>query len=127
MTNHMHLVVSVKTGNSLSGFVRDFKKFSSFKIVETIRKNPNESRRRWMNWIFESNGNRNYNNENFQFWQQTNHPIECSNKRILESRIKYVHENPVKAEFVRNEWDYIYSSAIDFYTDEKGLLDLVEI
>ena len=61
-------------------------------------------------------------NENYQFWQQENHPIECSSSDILESKIKYLHENPVRAGIVRNEWEYVYSSGIDYYSKEKGLL-----
>jgi hypothetical protein len=36
--------------------------------------------------------------------------------------MKYLHENPIRAGLVRNESDYIYSSGIDYFTKEKGLL-----
>ncbi|MFN8438022.1 MAG: hypothetical protein U0V72_10295 [Cytophagales bacterium] len=62
--------------------------------------------------------------EKYQFWQQENHPIECFNTEILESKKKYIHENPLRAGIVRNEWDYVYSSAIDYYCNKNGLLAL---
>jgi len=122
MSNHIHLIVSAKEHYMLSDILRDFKKYTSNNIVKTITENNKESRRNWMLWIFKKAGERNKRNENHQFWQQENHPIECSTSEILASKIKYLHENPVRAGIVRNEWEYVYSSGIDYYSNEKGLL-----
>ncbi|WP_028296677.1 REP-associated tyrosine transposase [Olivibacter sitiensis] len=122
MPNHVHLIASSKAPFRLSDILRDFKKFTANKIIEAIQMNTNESRRNWMLWIFESNGKRNNRNEHYQFWQQGNHPIECHDMEILGTRMKYLHQNPVRAGIVRSEEDYLYSSAIDYYTDEKGLI-----
>jgi putative transposase len=36
-----------------------------------------------------------------------------------------LHENPVKAGFVRNPEEWLYSSAVDYYTNnQKGLIDI---
>ena len=75
MPNHIHLIISKNGSDSLSDIMRDFKKFTSSKIIEAI-KTISESRRNWMLWLFESAGKRNSNNTNFQFWQQENHPEE---------------------------------------------------
>ena len=41
MSNHVHLVVSAEEGNcKLSDIIRDFKKFTSKKIVKTIKLIP---------------------------------------------------------------------------------------
>jgi hypothetical protein len=77
-----------------------------------------------MLWIFKKAGEKNERNKNYQFWQQENHPIECSTYEVLQSKIKYVHENPVRAGLVRNESDYVYSSGVDYYTNEKGLIEI---
>jgi len=122
MSNHIHLIISAKEPYKLSDILRDFKKYTSINIIKKITKNNKESRRNWMLWIFKKAGELNKRNENYQFWQQENHPIECSTSDILESKIKYLHENPVRAGIVRNEWEYVYSSGIDYYSKEKGLL-----
>ena len=36
----------------------------------------------------------------------------------------YLHQNPVRAGLVRKEEDYLYSSGIDYYLNEKGLMDI---
>jgi putative transposase len=51
MSNHVHLIVSVKNEN-LSDILRDFKKFTSKQVIAAITKNENESRKEWMLAIF---------------------------------------------------------------------------
>ena len=77
-----------------------------------------------MLWIFKKAGEKNERNKNYQFWQQENHPIECSTYEVLQSKIKYVHENPLRSGLVRNESDYVYSSGVDYYANEKGLIEI---
>jgi len=124
MSNHVHLIVSAKESFNLSAILRDFKKFTSQRILAAIETNTKESRRNWMLWLFKSAGERNKRNEKYQFWQQDNHPEECTTTEMLESKLKYVHENPMRAGLVRQEWDYVYSSAIDYYTSQKGLVKI---
>jgi REP element-mobilizing transposase RayT len=124
MTNHIHLILSTNGIKRLSDVIRDLKKFSSNAIIDAIKNNPKESRKRWMLWIFKKAGEFNGRNTNYQFWQQNNHPVECSTKEILSSRMKYLHENPVRAGIVRFEQDYLYSSGIDYYSNGKGLIEI---
>jgi putative transposase len=124
MSNHVHLIISATAPHELSGILRDFKKFTSGQILKAIAENNHESRKKWMLWIFKKAGEKNNRNNDSQFWQKDNHPIECDTDEILETRLQYLHENPVRANIVRNEQDYIYSSGIDYYTDEKGLIEV---
>ena len=128
MTNHIHLILSAtKAENTLSDIIRDFKKYTSTQIINAIEENERESRRNWMLWIFKKAGERNKRNEKYQFWRQDNHPIECSSQDVLDSRMKYLHENPLRAGLVRNESDWIYSSGIDYYCNEKGLIEITYV
>ena len=77
-----------------------------------------------MLWIFRKAGENNNRNTINQFWQQDNHPVECSTPEILQSRLDYTHYNPVKAGLVWNPEDYKYSSATDYFTKRKGLIDI---
>ncbi|MEJ7780460.1 MAG: hypothetical protein WKF68_12820 [Daejeonella sp.] len=78
-----------------------------------------------MLWIFKKAGEHNKRNTNYQFWQQDNHPVECSTEEILQSRMTYLHENSVRAWIVIYEQDYLYSSGIDYYGDGKGLIEII--
>jgi len=44
---------------------------------------------------------------------------------MYNQKLEYIHCNPVTAGFVAEPWHWIYSSARDYHTDKKGLLDIV--
>ncbi|MBS1527615.1 MAG: transposase [Bacteroidetes bacterium] len=124
MPNHVHMIVSAAAGNDLTGIIRDIKKFTSRKITDAIEENTQESRKHWMLWLFRSAASKNSNNHKFQFWQQDNHPIELITKEMIDQRLNYLHQNPVKAGLVWQPADYKYSSGIDYYKQEKGLIEI---
>ena len=111
MPNHIHLIAGVAEGGNLSHVLRDFKKFTSFSVIKAIEENLRESRRDWMLWIFKRHGARNSNNTTYQFWQQDNHPIELSSNEMMDQRLEYLHQNPVRAGICYAAEDYLYSSA----------------
>jgi len=80
LSNHIHLIVSPKIGNSLSDILRDFKKFTAGKVIKTLNSSTGESRKNWLLWLFNNAGRENLRNEKFQFWIQDNHPIELNNE-----------------------------------------------
>ncbi len=123
MTNHLHLIISRKGVEELSGIVRDFKKFTSSEIIKAIHE-ENESRRSWMLWIFRSAGQRNPNNKNFQLWQHDSHPEELISNKFIDQKLEYIHNNILETGMVENPEDYLYSSARD-YAGIKGLLHIV--
>ncbi len=110
----------------LEGIVRDTKAYTSRRIHEILEENEGgfESRRSWMLQKMEYLGKRNSSNKGFQFWQQNYHAILLDNPLWIDQKLAYIHNNPVDAGFVNNPVDWKYSSAIDYYSDEKGLLDL---
>ena len=52
------------------------------------------------------------------------HPIELNTAEKLKQRLDYLHENPVRSGLVGEPWHYKYTSAIDYYTNEHGLLKI---
>jgi len=120
MSNHVHCILSCE--NNLSDTIRDFKKHTSKSILKEIE-NQSESRREWLKMIFKYHAKYNKRNKNFQFWTQENHAVELSNTEMIESRVNYIHQNPVRAGIVQNEHDYLYSSARNF----AGLDSVIEI
>ncbi len=107
--------------------IKNIKSFTAIKLIDTIINNPQESREKWMLDLFEKNGQQNKSNYRFQFWEHENHPILLDTEIKFRQRFTYLHENPVRAGFVREPQDWLYSSAIDCYTNQKGLLNLSRI
>jgi putative transposase len=110
MTNHIHLVANVTDG-SLGEVLGRFKSYTSKKLFEMIANNPTESRREWIVKAFEHAGKYNPLNENHQFWQNGNYPVLLYSPAVIDQKIDYIHENPVRAGFVGAAHEYWYSSA----------------
>jgi REP element-mobilizing transposase RayT len=121
MSNHLHLIAQAKENISMSDILRDFKKYTSKKIIQSILENP-ESRRDWMIDRFKFAG-KFKNNVTYKFWQDGNEAKEIHSAEFLQQKLDYIHNNPVKAEIVDNAIDYKYSSAIN-YADEIGLINI---
>lgn len=51
MTNHMHLIAKSSSGK-LSDTIRDFKKYTAYELLKTIKEKP-KSRREWLLHRFE--------------------------------------------------------------------------
>ena len=110
MTNHLHLVADVSTG-SLGNVLGRFKSHTSKKLFEMIANNGQESRRQWIIKAFERAGKYNPQNEGHQFWQNGNYPVSLFTPAVIDQKINYIHQNPVRAGFVGSAHEYWYSSA----------------
>jgi REP element-mobilizing transposase RayT len=123
MSNHMHLLVQSETGD-LSGIIRDFKSYTSSKIIESLQ-DPAESRREWIKMVFEYHG-KFKNKQVNQVWTHENHAEQIYSQNFIEQKINYIHNNPVRAGIVTQAEDYIYSSASN-YADMESLLEVIKL
>jgi len=123
MTNHVHLVIQASGFSLPSDIMRDFKKFTSQKILKAIMNSAQESRKKIFLERFKLSGIANGNNSKYQFWRQDNKPIELWSNAVIDQKIEYIHNNPVEAGIVDKSEDYIYSSARD-YSGTKGMIEL---
>jgi len=121
MSNHLHAIVGSNSQERVSDIWRDFKKYTSKKIIETIKTEISESRSEWMLNRFEYSGKNDKKIKNYRFWQEGNDAQGIYLNDYFEQKLNYIHENPVKAELVNRAEDYRYSSAID-YAGGTGLL-----
>jgi len=123
MSNHLHLIARATGKFSLSEILRDFKKFTSKKIVEQVINEP-ESRREWILRYFEFSGKYLKRIENYKFWQDGNHAEVIYSPRFFYQKLNYIHQNPVREMIVKNPEDYLFSSARN-YAEMDALLDIV--
>lgn len=121
MTNHVHLIMSTKDGVLPANILRDHKRFTSEAIHKDLLQFNGESRKEWMLPLFEQAGKQNSANRGFQLWQQHNHPVWIGSLKVMQQKLTYLHQNPVRAGFVDVAEQWRYSSARD-YTGEPGLI-----
>ena len=96
MPSHIHFIFRSANEQPME-LLRDFKRHTAKKVIEAIENNPQESRKEWLLWMFEKAGARNVTVSKKQFWQQHNMPIELWTDKVIEQKIDYIHNNPVKS------------------------------
>ncbi len=112
MSNHVHLVAQSSIG-VLSSTIRDIKKYTSKRIIETIESMP-ESRREWLLNRFAFNATKHKRKSKYQVWTHENHAIQLYSNDFIAEKIEYIHNNPVRALIVQHPEDYLYSSARNY-------------
>jgi REP element-mobilizing transposase RayT len=119
MSNHCHLIIS-STKIPLSDIIRDLKKFTAKKIMLAIRENERESRKSWLLWLLTKDGHT-------WFWEEGYQGKEIHSHNFLQSKISYIHSNPVRAGIVEKEEEYLNGSCGAFYGLRKSAIPLAEI
>jgi len=122
MSNHIHLLIRSEIGK-LSDTIKEFKSFTAKKILEAVN-SETESRKEWMLNLFEFSAKQHKRNEKYQVWTHENHAEIVYGNQFMDSKINYVHENPVRAGIVERAEDYLYSSARN-YAGLDGVLDVI--
>jgi len=123
MSNHMHLLAQSEN-NDLSGFIRDFKRFTSTQFIDFIE-NGSESRRDWLRIVFAYHGLLKSKQDN-QIWTHENHAEMIYSQKFIEQKVNYIHNNPVKSGIVVKPEDYLYSSARN-YADLESVIDVIKV
>ena len=98
MSTHLHLIARAKNYN-LSDVVRDFKKYTSGKLINEIRFGDEDRKENMLN-TFHSGGKKQKKKSNYQIWQYNNHAVEVYSPQFTLSRVNYIHYNPVEAGLV---------------------------
>ena len=91
--------------------------------MQLIDENGHESRKKWMQIVFSYHAKYNKITGNRQFWTHENHAVQLDTNEMIDSKLNYIHENPVRAGWVEEAEHYLYSSARNYW----GLDALLEI
>ncbi|MDX1936056.1 MAG: transposase, partial [Flavihumibacter sp.] len=123
MSNHVHCIITSRSG-ALSDTVRDLKRHTAKSILSGLIEEP-ESRREWILFQFRKAAKEHIRNKEFQVWTHENHAVYIDPfiSGMADSKLNYIHQNPVREGIVEKGEDYLYSSACD-YAGKKGLIKL---
>ena len=110
MSNHLHLVCRRKD-EDLKELLGRFKGYTSKLFLKEIETNRQESRQKWLKNLFKhyAKGNKQYST--FHIWDYTDHPVALYSNSVINQKIEYIHQNPVRAGLVTEAQYYKYSSA----------------
>jgi len=119
LENHLHLVAQSRDLN------RDMARFKSFTAHQLLiylkRRNV---RQILLQLAFYKKAHK--ADRALQFWQEGLHPELIQNDAIMQQKIEYIHQNPVKRGYVDQPEHWRYSSARD-YLGQPGLLEVCKV
>ena len=113
MHNHLHLFCRADGAFTLSEIMRDFKKYTSKKIVQTLNEEP-ESRKEWMLDYFRKSCDHLKRKQTYKVWQNGYHAEEVYSNKWIKEKINYIHLNPVVEKLVSEPEHYWFSSARNY-------------
>ena len=122
MPSHVHFIFR-SINEDPSGLLRDFKRYTSRRIIQTVEENPQESKQKWLLWMFKREAEKYKTKSTYQFWQHHNKPIELWSEKVIQQKIEYIHQNPVESGFVLEATEWKYSSARN-YANENYLFEI---
>lgn len=109
MHSHIHLICKATNCFILSDVIRDFKKYNSKTIIQTIMDDP-ESRREWLLSYFDKVCEHLTRNQSYKVWQHGYHAEIIETNWFIKQKINYIHNNPVKDKIVTLPEVYYFSS-----------------
>jgi len=116
MPNHYHLILGMRNADRIEGFLRDFNKFTSQRLLFHLRDTqPQELGKFYI-------GSR---KQTHRIWMSKADIKNVVGPTFLLQKAEYIHNNPLSPKWrgalgVENPWDYPYSSA-GFYL--RGIED----
>ena len=113
MSSHLHLFCKATNRFVLSDVIRDFKKYTSKKIIETIINEP-ESRRELLLEYFKKTCQHLKREQQYKVWQDGYHAEHIYSNLFIKQNVEYIHNNPVNDKTVAYPEDYYFSSAKNY-------------
>ena len=115
MSNHFHIIWQAEAGHDLKSIETSFKKFTAAAFTEELKKTADLK-------LYKVNKA----DRQHHYWKRNSLGIEIFSPVIFEQKLRYIHENPVRAGLCILPEDYKYSSAT-FYKHGKDPFDMLLI
>ena len=107
MSNHVHLIWQVLTGNTPQKVQASFMKFTAKEIKLDLQKNHP---------LVLEKFKVNAADREYQFWERNPLGTELYTNPVFMQKLEYIHLNPVKAGLCKLPEEYFYSSAKFYHT-----------
>jgi putative transposase len=111
MPSHVHSLVGLKDFAKLSSFVKAFKSLSA---------------RRLRQFDLESYRDQLYRMGQFRLWKRRFDDVIIVSEEQFRTKLRYIHENPMKAGLVKDVLGWEFSSARSWLLNEPGETNIVK-
>ena len=118
LENHLHIVAQ---SEQLDKKIARFKFYTASQILLYLKQNNVKSILDQLAFYKKAHKS----DRDYQFWQEGIHPELIQTNEMMQQKINYVHNNPVKRGYVDEAEHWRYSSA-RVYSGESGLLEITK-
>jgi REP element-mobilizing transposase RayT len=120
MPSHFHWIVELNPNlGTISDIMRDLKKYSAWDLMEALE----QDRRKELADLF-SVGSQSFPNQKRKFWMPRFDDQVIRDEKMMQTKLDYIHENPVKAGLCKSPEQYRYSSAMNYYLGDHSILEV---
>jgi putative transposase len=117
LENHLHLLAS---SPDLAGAMKSFKMYTARHILDLLEERGAKVLLHQLQLLKLQHKTQ----SEYQLWQEGSKPKEISNDQMMEQKLEYMHQNPVKRGYVDETIHWRYSSARN-YEGMEGLIEVV--
>jgi len=117
LENHLHLAARAP---ELSDVKKRFKSFTARCIIDLLKEHDAEM----LLWQLRNFKLRHKIESEHQVWQEGSHPQQIQDDDMMEQKLVYMHNNPVKRGYVDDPVHWRHSSARN-YAGQTGLIEVI--
>ena len=119
MPSHIHIIIYLPKGESISDFMRDFKKFTSTKVRVMMENDGHFELIDRLRHIIPAGSK-----QSFKLWENRFDDLLIYTDKIMRIKVNYIHNNPVKAGLVKEDIKWKYSSARNYFLGDNSIIEI---
>jgi putative transposase len=116
LENHLHFIAS---SDHLAKEVGDFKSYTARKLLDLLEHANAQTLLKQL--AFRKPAHK--TDRVFQLWQEGSKPKQISSEEMMQQKIEYIHDNPVKRGYIDDPVHWRYSSARN-YAGQDGVIEV---
>jgi len=116
LENHLHMVVS---SDDLHKSMQSFKQYTAKQLLELLKKENATTLLEQLAFYKKAH----HKEKSYQVWEEGYQPKRIQGEAMMQVKIDYIHNNPVKRGYVDDAIHWRYSSARDY----NGMSGLIEV
>jgi len=116
MPNHIHLIVFFEENIKLPEFMRDFKKYTGAQIRRLLEIDQMHEILRNLKYSIRT--------QKFKICNDRYDATYIKDKNVMFKKINYIHNNPIRKNFVSKAENYKNSSAMFYETERQGAVKI---
>ncbi len=126
MSNYFQIIYKSKEGKPKE-LIQDIKAWAAPRLHQALLSSPHETRRGWILQELELSRKYYEDTQSIQLWKNPTFHFELQNAKMVQQKLDFIHQGPVKARIVQQAELYRYSSARDYITGMPGLIEIDKI